>query len=416
MSKFTDTVKSYRRQLYAVMRNEFVTIFSDKGVMLVMVLALLIYPTIYSLGYGAEVLRDVPVGVVDLSKTSASRKLIDAINMGPNTVIAYELPDMAEAQRKFYDRDIYSILYIPSDYEQKLLGGQMATVGIYLDASYMLMYRQAFQEMVYGINATGAMVEFQRMIAKGAHIPQAKAITQPVIFENHSLFNPYLGYGTFVMPPIIIVIIQQTLLVGIGMIGGTWREHGIYGKLKPVGSRRMSTFPIVMGKALAYAALYAVTTFYLMTVHHRLFHYPMNGHTVTVVVFLAMYIFACIFMGIALSTLFRRRENSLMVLLWTSVPIFLLSGASYPQEAMPEWLRQIAYIFPSSHGAPGFVRIQSMGASLEDVWPEIRAMGRLIVIYMGLSFIGIHFLVENDLADRIRRQWHRRVSRHRLAK
>ena len=348
MNRLRDTVRSYRRQLYAVMRNEYATIFSDKGVMLVMVFALLIYPTIYSLGYGAEVLRNVPVGVVDMSKTSASRKLVDAINMGPNTVVAYELSDMGEAQKKFYDRDIYGILYIPNDYEQKLLGGQMATVSIYLDASYMLMYRQAFQEMVAGINTTGAMVEFQRMIAKGANLPQAKAITQPVIYESHSQFNPYLGYGTFVMPPIILVIIQQTLLVGIGMIGGTWREHGMYGKLKPRGSRRMSTFPIVIGKALTYASLYAVTTFYLMNVHYRVFHYPMNGRTLTVVLFLVMYIFACIFMGIALSTLFRRRENSLMMLLWTSIPIFLLSGASFPQEAMPEWLRRFAYIFPLS--------------------------------------------------------------------
>ena len=116
MNRLRDTVRSYRRQLYAVMRNEYATIFSDKGVMLVMVFALLIYPTIYSLGYGAEVLRNVPVGVVDMSKTSASRKLVDAINMGPNTVVAYELSDMVEAQKKFYDRDIYGILYIPNDY------------------------------------------------------------------------------------------------------------------------------------------------------------------------------------------------------------------------------------------------------------------------------------------------------------
>ena len=77
------------------------------------------------------------------------------------------------------------------------------------------------------------MVEFQRLIAKGADIPQAKATTQPVIYQSHNLFNPYLGYGTFVMPAIIMVIIQQTLLIGIGMIGGTWREFGLYRKLDP---------------------------------------------------------------------------------------------------------------------------------------------------------------------------------------
>lgn len=415
MSKITHTVKSHWRQLNIVMRNEYAHIFRDAGVILIMVFAPIIYATIYSTTYGSQVLRNVPIGVVDMSKTDTSRKLIEAIGMGPNTVIAYELDDMIEAERKFYERDIYGIIYIPDNYEKMLLGGQMATVSICLDASYMLMYRQAFQEMVAGINTTGAMVEFQRLIARGANIPQAKAITQPVIYQGHSLFNPYLGYGTFVMPPIIMLIIQQTLLIGIGMIGGTWREQGLYGKLKPKGSKRLSTLPIVTGKALVYASIYAVSSFYLLNVHYRLFHYPMNGNAATIAVFLAMYLFACIFMGIAVSTLFRRRETSLMLMLWSSIPLFLLSGASYPAEAMPRWMVQLASIFPSTHGAPGFVRIQTMGASLAEVLPEIRALGRLIVIYLGLSCIGIHFLVETDLADTIRDNWKKRIASRKTA-
>ena len=396
MNRLRDTVRSYRRQLYAVMRNEYATIFSDKGVMLVMVFALLIYPTIYSLGYGAEVLRNVPVGVVDMSKTSASRKLVDAINMGPNTVVAYELSDMVEAQKKFYDRDIYGILYIPNDYEQKLLGGQMATVSIYLDASYMLMYRQAFQEMVAGINTTGAMVEFQRMIAKGANLPQAKAITQPVIYESHSLFNPYLGYGTFVMPAIIMVIIQQTMLIGIGMIGGTWREFGLYRKLCPAGRRRMSTLPIVLGRGLVYALIYAVTCTYILGLHYRLFHFPMNGATGAVMLFMAAYLAACIAMGIAVSTLFRYRENSLLLLLWTSIPVLMLSGVSYPRQGIPDWLFNLGQLFPSSHGVNGFIRIQTMGASIPEVFAEIKWLIILTVVYGGLACIGIHQVIGRE--------------------
>ncbi len=217
------------------------------------------------------------------------------------------------------------------------------------------------------------------------------------------------------MPPILMLIIQQTLLIGIGMIGGTWREQGLYGKLKPKGSKRLSTLPIVTGKALVYASIYAVSSFYLLNVHYRLFHYPMNGNAATIAVFLAMYLFACIFMGIAVSTLFRRRETSLMLMLWTSIPLFLLSGASYPAEAMPRWMVQLASIFPSTHGAPGFVRIQTMGASLAEVLPEIRALGRLIVIYLGLSCIGIHFLVETDLADTIRDNWKKRIASRKTA-
>lgn len=354
------------------------------------IIALLIYSTLYSLAYGTQVLRNVPIGVIDMSNTSTSRQLINTFNAGPNVYVAYEPGDMDEAKHLFYDREIYGVVYIPSDYEEKLLGGQQAVVSLYVDASYFLMYRQAFQELVSGIGTTGAMVEFQRLIAKGANIPQATATTQPVIYQSHNLFNPYLGYGSFVMPAIIMVIIQQTMLIGIGMIGGTWSEFGLYKKLIPPGRRRMSTLPVVAGKAFVYASIYAVTLFYILGLHYKLFHFPTNGHTADIIAFLIPYLLSCIFLGIAVSTLFQRREQSIMLLLWCSIPALMLSGASVPREAMPEWLYRFGQILPSSSGVEGFIRLQSMGASFSDVLHEVRILWILTIVYGGFAAVGIH--------------------------
>jgi len=396
MSRFTRQIGSYWQQLRTVMGNEYRAIFSDSGAMLILIFALIIYATAYSLAYGSQVLRNVPIGVVDQCRTSTSRSLIETFNTGPNTYVAYEPTDMEEAKKLFFDRKIYGVVYIPSDYEQQLLGGRQAVVAIYCDASYFLMYRQVFQEVVTSIGKTGAMVEFQRLIAKGANIPQAQATTQPVIYQAHNLFNPYLGYGTFVMPAIIMMIIQQTMLIGIGMIGGTWREYGLYHKLCPAGRQRMSTLPIVAGRGLVYASIYAVTCFYILELHYRLFHYPMNGATGTVLLFMAIYMAACIMMSIAVSTLFRHRENSLLLLLWTSIPLLMLSGVSFPREGIPDWLYHAGQIFPSSHGVTGFIRIQTMGASLTEVFAEIKALVILTVIYGGLACIGTHLVIARE--------------------
>ena len=367
MSRFTKQTASYWKQLGSVVRNEFRTIFKDGGVMLILIFALIIYATAYSLAYGSQVLRNVPIGVVDECRTPTSRSLIDTFNAGPNTYVAYNPTSMEEAN-----------------------------VAIYADASYFLMYRQVFQEVVTSIGKTGAMVEFQRLIAKGANIPQAQATTQPVIYQSHNLFNPYLGYGTFVMPAIIMVIIQQTLLIGIGMIGGTWREFGLYRKLCPAGRRRMSTLPIVLGRGLVYALIYAVTCTYILGLHYRLFHFPMNGATGVVMLFMAAYLAACIAMGIAVSTLFRYRENSLLLLLWTSIPVLMLSGVSYPRQGIPDWLFNLGQLFPSSHGVNGFIRIQTMGASIPEVFAEIKWLIILTVVYGGLACIGIHQVIGRE--------------------
>ena len=378
------------------MRNEYRVIFTDKGVILVLILALLIYSTIYSFAYAPQVLRNVPIGVIDQDKTPASRKLVETFDSGPNTYVAYEVGSMEEAKNLFFGRKIYGVVYIPANYEKQLLGGQQAVVAIYVDASYFLMYRQVFQELVTGIGTTGAMVEFQRLIAKGADIPQARATSQPVIYQSHNLFNPYLGYGTFVMPAIIMVIIQQTMLIGIGMIGGTWREFGLYRKLCPAGRRRMSTLPIVLGRGLVYALIYAVTCTYILGLHYRLFHFPMNGATGAVMLFMAAYLAACIAMGIAVSTLFRYRENSLLLLLWTSIPVLMLSGVSYPRQGIPDWLFNLGQLFPSSHGVNGFIRIQTMGASIPEVFAEIKWLIILTVVYGGLACIGIHQVIGRE--------------------
>ena len=404
MNRLSRQIASYRTQFRSVVRNEFRTIFTDGGVMLVLIFALLIYATVYSLAYGSQVLRDVPIGVVDQSRTQASRTLIETFNAGPNTYVAYEPSDMEEARELFYDRKIYGVVYIPADYERNLLGGLQANVAIYCDASYFLMYRQVFQELVTTIGQTGAMVEFQRLIAKGANIPQAQAVTQPVIYQSHNLFNPYLGYGTFVMPAIIIVIIQQTMLIGIGMIGGTWREHGLYRKLRPAGRGRMSTLPIVMGRATVYAAIYAVTCAYVLGVHYRLFHFPMNGSAGAVAVIMTLYVAACIAMGIAVSTLFRYRENSLLLLLWTSIPVLMVSGVSFPKEGIPEWLFNLGKLLPSSHGVNGFIRIQTMGASLGGVFAEVKWLVILTIVYGGLACIGTHQAIRREEREQAQKE------------
>ena len=157
-------------------------------------------------------------------------------------------------------------------------------------------------------------------------------MSSPVVTSVHNLYNPYLGYATFIMPAILLVIIQQTLLIGIGMVGGTWREKKLYRTLIPTGQSRMSVFPIVLGKSTAFISIYCITITYLLTFHYKLFGYPVKGDTMDLILFLIPYLLSCTFLGIAVSTLFKHRENSLLLLLFTSIPVLMLSGASVPSE------------------------------------------------------------------------------------
>ena len=173
MSRFTHQMTSYWQQMLSVMRNEFRTIFTDAGVVLILVLALIILrhrlldglrgagaPQRADRGGGRMPHADQPQPDRDLQRRAEHRRGLQSDEHGGGE-------GSPSSNARFY-----GVVYIPSDYEEKLLGGPQANVAIYADASYFLMYRQVFQEVVTSIGAmAGAMVEFQRLIAKGAQPP-----------------------------------------------------------------------------------------------------------------------------------------------------------------------------------------------------------------------------------------------------
>ena len=389
----TSRFKVKFKEFCSVVSTEFSHIRRDEGILLILVFAMLIYATIYSLAYSNEVLRDIPIAVIDHSQSASSRELIEKIDAAPNIFTSYSPSSMNEAKKLLYNRDIYGVVYIPKTYEKSLLRGEQTTVGIYADASYFLMYRQIFSDVVAVITEIGAEVKENKLILSGVNEYRAEVISEPIIYRTKNLFNPYLGYGTFIMPAILILLIQQTLLVGVGMIGGTWREFGLYRKLKVDGEKRLSTLPIVLGKSVVYLSIYVLSIIYVLGVHYKIFDYPMNGSASTVILFLLPYVLSCIFLGIAVSTLFKYRESSMLYLLWTSIPVLLLSGASMPQQAIPEWMFMFGKIFPSTGAIDGFIKIQTMGATLSDVMPQYQLLWVLTIIYFALACIGIRVVM-----------------------
>lgn len=369
------------KEFFRTILNQWRTIFHDEGVILIMIAAPIIYATIYSLTYGTQVLRDIPIGVIDNSHTHLSRSLIEKMDAGANIYVAYEPCDMEEAKRLFHNRQIYGIVYIPSNFANQLLNNEQATLSLYLDASYMLMYRQTFQELAALISTQNATIEYSNLLSAGINPLQAQAITTPVRYNGHTLLNPYLGYGTFIMPPIIILILQQTLLIGAGMIAATRHKHEAT-PLQP-----LATALLILGKATAYTLIYTIITLYLINIHFKLFHYPCNGTALDLTIFLGLYLFVCSLLAVAISALFKRREASLMTLLWSSIPLLMLSGASYPHQSIPKVWQLISLCFPSTHGINGFSKIQTAGASISETWQEVNSLVVLGVVFFVIAYL-----------------------------
>ena len=373
-----------RRNIFiSTIKNELSAVFGDAGAMLLIVFAILIYTVVYSVAYGREVVTDVVIGVVNEDNTPSSRRLIDGLRSGPNTKVGYNPISTEDAEDMFYNNDIYGVVYIPSGYERSLLDGCQADVAVVLDGSHLLVYRQVLQQAVADILATGANVEVERLVSNNMSGADITSLVQPVVYDGHVMYNPSLGYGSFVMPSILIVIIQQTLFIGLALINVRRRDrdHII------LNITLWTSVKITLAKIIVYIIIYGISLTIILGVVWPIFGFPYAGQTLDVVVMMTMYIIAATSLGLSLSHLFRRREAPFLLLLWSSVPILLLAGLSLPKEAFPGWLYAIGELLPSSSAVRAFVEIGTMGASLSDTSSELLRLTLLGAIYLFLAIV-----------------------------
>ncbi len=371
---------------------------ADDGVALILVGAMLIYATLYALVYAPEVVRDIPIGVVDDAHTSESRQLIRQLDAAPELYVAQNPAGMAQARQQFFDRRIYGVVHIPADFGRDLTAGRQTVVSVYADAGYLLLYRQSYQAVASVVTTANVRSSAARVAARGIPAQQAEAVVRPVVYGGHNLYNPSLGYASYVMPAVLVIIVQQILLIALGMLGGTMREAGIYRRFGRFAAGRTSRVAgrVLLARTVAAGSIHAVMTAYLLTLHYRFFHYPLNGGGWTLAALVVPFLLASIMLGVALSTLFRRRETSLMVMLWTSIPVLMLSGVSFPSQAIPPLLRLFGHLLPSGAAVEAFIRVRSMGASLEEIGPEVVELWVLALLYTGVAWWSLRRVIRRD--------------------
>ncbi len=369
--------------IFQIWYREIGNIFRDKGIMIFILFVPLAYPLLYSYVYTNEVVRDVPVAVVDESDSALSRELLRKMDASPDMKIAGYCNNMEEAREMVRRHEAYGIIRIPKSLTTDLAHGNQTTIGVYCDMSSMLYYKALI------LTATNVSLEVNKDIKisryiKGTTERQDEINKTPIDYDYVSLYNTQSGFAAFLIPPVLMLIIQQTLLLGIGMSMGNSRERH-NGSVIPFHPWYKNPVHIVIGKALPYFMLYMVLGVYMFAVVTDMFTLPQLGHYTTFIAFIVPYLLACIFLAMILSAFIYRREDSILLLVFLSVPLLFLSGLSWPSSAMPGFWKYVSYLFPSTFGLNGYVRITATGASLGDIRTEYMALWIQAGVYFLLT-------------------------------
>lgn len=369
---------------------EFRNMMRDNGVVLFVFIVPLFYPLLYAFIYTNETVRDVPVAVIDNSRSELSRQFVRMVDATPEVRVVAQCASVAEAERLNQLGEIYAFIVIPDDLNRTLADGRQATIGVYADMAGMLYYKAAL------LAATNVSLELNKELKverfyTGATRAQEAVATQPVAYDHVPLYNPQSGFASFLMPAVLMLILQQTLMLGIGMVGGGIRER-FNGRPLPPMKVYGNPLEVVIGRSVVYFLIYIVMASYMFTVVNYLFGLPSIGRFGTFIAFMVPYLLGCIFMGITFSSFIYRREDCILLFVFMSLPLLFISGISWPAAAIPRLWHLVGTLFPSTYAINGYVRINSMGATLSQVGHEFIALWIQTGIYFIIS-VGFYSLV-----------------------
>lgn len=363
MKGFVIDTKEWLSETARIFRHEMSLVFSDVGVMLFFFFLPIAYPIVYSLIYNTEVTRDMPVAVVDNSRTAMSREFVRHADATEAMKICGYAADLQEAKRWMAEKKCFGILEIPADYTRKLGRAEQPQVQFYSEMSLLLRYRTFSSSFADLQIATGA--QLRQMTLDDLGMPSTGE-TSTIGSVGFALGDTQQGFASFIIPGIVVLILQQSMILGIVLLGGTRAEQRrrLKGGGLPVTGDSMSPSAQVFGRTLCYTIVYIPLSIYILHYVLHFFHYPHEGQVTDYILFILPMLLATAMLGQTLNMMATERESAFIIVVFTSVAFLFLSGLTWPRYAMTPVFTLLGDIVPATWGIEGFVRINSDGAPL----------------------------------------------------
>ncbi|WP_231741467.1 ABC transporter permease [Paucibacter sp. KCTC 42545] len=339
----------------------------DQGALLMLLVAPVIYSFFYPWPYSTQALQRVPVAIVDQDQSSLSRQIVRFAQASPRLDMSVVSADEAEARSLMARRQIEGYVLLPAGMKRDVGRGQAVTLPVLSDGAYFLTNKVVLSGFGEVIGTVSAGAELKTLKARGQPPLQAEQSRSPLNVQLIALYNPSEGYGSYVVPAVAVLIIQQLLLIGTALWVGTWFERRPQaGEPEATRDNSLTAWSARIAAFALFGLLSAAWYFGLM---FPWLGYPHGGNNAGLALLLLPFCWGVAALGVALGALFADRERAMQALLCTSLPIAFIAGFSWPRESLPAALQTLGDAVPAVVGIQAFLRLNQMGAPLEAVAP-----------------------------------------------
>lgn len=348
-------------------KQTFKNIVKNNSVFTTLIVSIIMYSFFYPTAYKAQVAEHIPIVIVDEEQSVLTSKIISQTANSPHIHIQAVTSDFLEAEQMVKNQKAEAILLLPENLSQSLMRGEMGGIGLYLSTAYFLQTKEAGTGLATSIEY--ALKDYMEKFGDASQFE----IEMPI--HEIPLFNTLSGYGSYIFPAVASLIIHQTILLGLAMLIASYREQG--------WSAQPTEFWAIFATIFTISGLGSL---YLYGFTFWLYEYPHGGNFWGMILAVPIYVSCVIGLGLLLGSLVDMPERVGHLVVVTSIPLFLLTGAAWPHAAMPEWMQALAWILPSTHGVQMFVQLNQMGVPTEIVAPKLIYLATVGAVLLTLSY------------------------------
>ena len=373
--------------LFELLKREIRIILKDKDILMVILIA----PLFYSLFYGSIYLNksenSIPFAVVDYDNSISSQKLIRMLDATSMIEIKEIISDPRRAQIELEAGNISGYLLLPKNFESSIKSKTGVVLNSYLNTTRFLVSNDLNKAVNETVAEFNKMLTLKYYYTKGINQEAAQTYLEPVATDIRSMFNTTDSYGDFLIPAILILILQQTLFFGLAESIAKENEFNTLRDYFSLAKNKINL--IIHGKSIFYLVISSSYALFFFTIVYSVFNVPFNGSAFVFSSITLLLLLTVIYYSHVLASFFKRKILALQFLTLTSYPIFLISGYSWRLDSMPLLVKWIAYIIPSTPFYSAFVRIVQMGAGFNDILPEIVHL----LILFAVSYLALYFRI-----------------------
>ena len=368
-----------------IFKTETKLIFSDIAIVLTIIAGVIFYSFLYPQPYANKSVSALSVSVVDLDKSDVSRDIIYKLNATPQVDVVRQDMSQKDALEALKMAKVKAIVIIPAHFKRDLALHISPTIAVGADSSYFLIYGAVLEGAMKSVLTASAKIKVANLLKAQVPLSSAKNAYMPYSLNTINLFNKDNSYTQYVVPAVFVLILQQMLLIGLGVLGGGVNERASRGDY--VYTQSTSIWQIFFARFLIFGSIFFVHMLFYFGFSYEMFDITHMAKIGELLALGVVFLLAVIALGLFMGSLFTSREIVTPIVLFSSLPLVFSVGFVWPVEAIPSFVHSLAMLVPSTVAIESFLKLNQMNAGLASVMDGVFVLLAQTFVYTLLAFL-----------------------------